>query len=168
LAQLLKATNRLADAEPLMRRALKIDEQSYGENHPTVARDLNNLAGLLKATNRLADAEPLYRRALKINEQSYGENHPSVAISLNGLAGLLKATNRLADAEPLMKRMVEIFLKFTRATGHPHLHLLAAGGNYVGLLQAMDRSPEQIRSTLEEMGRRFGIDLGDMADMAVK
>ena len=37
-----------------MRRALAIDEQSYGPDHPNVATDLNNLALLLKATNRLA------------------------------------------------------------------------------------------------------------------
>ena len=30
LAQLLWATNRLAEAEPLMRRALAIDEESFG------------------------------------------------------------------------------------------------------------------------------------------
>ncbi|MDK1039613.1 MAG: tetratricopeptide repeat protein, partial [Actinomycetota bacterium] len=59
LAQLLQATNRLDEAEPLMRRALAIDEESYGADHPDVARDLNNLAQLLKATNRVAEAEPL-------------------------------------------------------------------------------------------------------------
>ncbi len=47
LAQLLKATNRLAEAEPLMRRALAIVEQSYGGEHPDVAINLSNLAGLL-------------------------------------------------------------------------------------------------------------------------
>ena len=52
LAQLLKDTNRLADANPLMRRALAIDEQSFGPEHPKVAIALNNLAVLLKATNR--------------------------------------------------------------------------------------------------------------------
>ena len=55
LAQLLQATNRLGDAEPLMRRALAIDEASYGDAHPKVARDLNNLAQLLQATNRLGE-----------------------------------------------------------------------------------------------------------------
>ena len=66
-------------SEPLMRRALAIDEQSYGPDHPDVAIDLNNLAALLQDTNRLADAEPLMRRALAIDEQSYGPNHPNVA-----------------------------------------------------------------------------------------
>ena len=45
LAQLLQATNRLAEAEPLMRRALAIDEKSFGPDHPNVAIGLNNLAG---------------------------------------------------------------------------------------------------------------------------
>ena len=49
-----------------MRRALEIDEASFGEHHPTVAIDLNNLAQLLKATNRMGEAEPLMRRALEM------------------------------------------------------------------------------------------------------
>jgi hypothetical protein len=48
-----------------MRRALEIDEASYGLNHPGVATDLNNLAGLLQTTNRLAEAEPLIGRAIQ-------------------------------------------------------------------------------------------------------
>ena len=48
LAGLLSATNRLAEAEPLYRRALAIDEKSFGPEHPNVARGLNNLAVLLQ------------------------------------------------------------------------------------------------------------------------
>jgi len=67
LASLLQATNRLSEAEPLMRRALQIDEQRLGPEHPTVAILLNNLAQLLQATNRLSEAEALIRRALEID-----------------------------------------------------------------------------------------------------
>ena len=66
LAQLLQATNRLAEAEPLMARVVTIFEKSLGENHPNVATALNNLALLLQATNRLAEAEPLMRRMVEI------------------------------------------------------------------------------------------------------
>ena len=38
-----------AGAEPLYRRALAIDERASGPDHPSVARDLNNLAALLVA-----------------------------------------------------------------------------------------------------------------------
>ncbi|MFN6354329.1 MAG: tetratricopeptide repeat protein, partial [Cyanobacteriota bacterium] len=121
------------EAEPLMRRALAIDEASYGTDHPNVARHLNNLAQLLQATNRLAEAEPLMRRALAIDEASYGNDHPDVAIDLNNLAALLKATNRLAEAEPLMRRMVEILIAFLKQ-GYQHPNLEAGVGNYITLL----------------------------------
>ncbi len=88
LAVLLWATNRLTEAEPLYRRALAIDEKSYGPNHPDVARDLNNLAGLLQGTNRLAEAELLYRRAVAIWEASLGPGHPNTVTVRANLAHL--------------------------------------------------------------------------------
>ena len=50
LAQLLQRTNRLGEAEPLMRRALEIGEATFGRQHPIVAIRLNNLASLLHDT----------------------------------------------------------------------------------------------------------------------
>jgi tetratricopeptide (TPR) repeat protein len=74
LGLLFRAKSLHAQAEPLYRRALAIDEKSYGPDHPDVATDLNNLAGLLRATNRLAEAEPLYRRAIGILHRFEREN----------------------------------------------------------------------------------------------
>ncbi|NOT02579.1 MAG: tetratricopeptide repeat protein, partial [Phycisphaerales bacterium] len=139
LAQLLKATNRLADAEPLIRRALDIDEKAHGPNHPNVATALNNLAQLLKATNRLADAEPLMRRVVEIFETSYGNNHPNVATALNNLAQLLQATNRLAEAEPLMRRALDIDEK---AYGPNHPEVARDLNNLAALLQDTNRLAE--------------------------
>ena len=82
------------EAEPLMRRALAIDEQSFGTEHPRVALRLNNLATLLKATNRLAEAEPLMRRALAIFVASIGPEHPSKRAVTGNYAGLLTAMGR--------------------------------------------------------------------------
>ncbi len=68
LAGLLKATNRLEEAEPLMRRALIFSRRLTDPIIPT-SPQLNNLAQLLQATNRLEEAEPLMRRALEIDER---------------------------------------------------------------------------------------------------
>jgi tetratricopeptide (TPR) repeat protein len=97
LAVLLSATSRLAVAEPLYRRALAVDEKSFGPDHPNVARGLNNLAFLLSDTNRLAEAEPLYRRALAIDEKSFGPDHPDVAIDLNN-CGICLFTDSSTEA----------------------------------------------------------------------
>ena len=95
---MLRQTNRLAEAEPLYRRALAIDEKSFGPDHPKVATDLNNLALLLRATNRLAEVEPLYRRALAIFEKCFGPNHPHFRTTMNNYATLLAAMSLSEDA----------------------------------------------------------------------
>jgi tetratricopeptide (TPR) repeat protein len=97
-----------AEAEPLLRRSLEIDQAALGKHHPDVATRLNNLASLLQDTNRLAEAEPLFRRALEIDQAALGNDHPSVATDLNNLALLLEDTNRLAEAERLFRRALEI------------------------------------------------------------
>jgi tetratricopeptide (TPR) repeat protein len=75
LALLLLTTNRHAEAEPLLRRALAIDENSFGLDHPKVATGLGVLAELLLATGLRSEAEPLFRRALAIDEKSFGPDH---------------------------------------------------------------------------------------------
>jgi tetratricopeptide (TPR) repeat protein len=139
LAQLLKATNRLTEAEPMMRRALQIDEASLGPQHPNVAIRLNNLALLLKATNRLTEAEPLMRRALQIDEASLGPQHPNVAIRLNNLALLLQDTNRLTEAEPMMRRALQID---EASLGPQHPGVAIDLNNLAQLLKATNRLTE--------------------------
>jgi tetratricopeptide (TPR) repeat protein len=136
LGLLLFAKASYGDAEPLMKRALAIDEASYGADHPRVATRLNNLASLLQATNRLADTEPLMKRALTIDEASYGPDHPNVARDLNNLAQLLKATNRPEDAEPLMKRALAID---ESSYGPDHPDVATDLNNLASLLQATNR-----------------------------
>ncbi len=73
---------------------MAIDEQSYGPDHPNVARDLNNLAQLLKATNRLAEAEPLMRRHVVIFRkfgQATGYEHPHMRTATENYRQLLEA-----------------------------------------------------------------------------
>ena len=76
-----------------MRRALAIDEASYGPDHPNVARDLNNLAQLLQATNRLTEAEPLMRRNVEIliAFSQQGFQHPNLETGLSNYKSLLQA-----------------------------------------------------------------------------
>jgi hypothetical protein len=50
-----------------------------------------------------------------------------------------------------MRRQLEIFLKFTRATGHQHPHLQAAIANYTTLLEQMGLQNEQVEAKLKEV-----------------
>ena len=77
LAVLLKDQGKYAEAEPLFRRAIEIDEKALGKDHPDVANDYNNLAGLLQDQGKYAEAEPLYRRAIEIFQTNLGPDHPN-------------------------------------------------------------------------------------------
>ncbi len=156
LAQLLQETNRLAEAESLMRHALAIDEKNLGSGHPNIAIRLNNLASLLQNINQLTDAELLMRRALAINEQCFGPDHTRVATNLNNLALLLQATNRLADAEPLMRRALAIDEK---NLGSNHPDVARDLNNLALLLQDTNRLTEAeslMRNSLVILEKNLG------------
>ena len=86
LALLLRATNRVKEAEPAMRRVIDIFEKRLGPEHQNVATTLNNLADLLRETERYEEAETLYRRALKIDEHNFGLDHHTIARDFNNLS----------------------------------------------------------------------------------
>ncbi len=79
-----------AEAEPLYKRSLAIQEKALGPDHPDVATTLNNLAEIYRNQGRYAEAEPLHKRSLEISEKAFGPDHPDVATSLNNLAELYR------------------------------------------------------------------------------
>ncbi|MCA8992391.1 MAG: tetratricopeptide repeat protein [Planctomycetaceae bacterium] len=135
----LTARVRYGEAERWYRRALAIDEASFGPDHSYVAIRLNNLALLLRDTNRLDEAEPLFRRALAINEASFGPAHPEVARNLNNLAQLLQDTNRLDEAEPLFRQALDID---EASFGPDHPRVASDLNNLAWLLKATNRLGE--------------------------
>lgn len=164
LGLLLKTKAEHAKAEPLYRRALAINEASFGPEHPNISFILNNLAGLLQDTNRQGEAEPLLRRALAIAETSYGPKHPNVAIALNNLAQLLKSTNRWKDAEPLMRRALRID---EASYGLEHPTVAIRLNNLATLLQATHRLGEAeplLRRALTIDETRYGPDHPSVAN----
>ena len=84
-----------------MRRALAINEKSFGPSHPNVAICLANLAFLFLATNRISEAEPLLRRHLLIFldfSRRTGHEHPHLKTAFDTYRLLLKAMGK-TDAE---------------------------------------------------------------------
>jgi tetratricopeptide (TPR) repeat protein len=66
-------------------KALKIDREIYGENHPDVATRYNNLGLAWDTLGDSKKAIDYYEKALKIDREIYGENHPAVATDYNNL-----------------------------------------------------------------------------------
>jgi tetratricopeptide (TPR) repeat protein len=128
-----------ADAEPLYKRAIAIDEKVLGPEHPDVAPSLNNLALLYRDTGRYPEAEPLYNRVLSIWEKALGPEHPNIATVANNLAELYQATGRYPEAEPLFQRSLSIREK---VLGPEHPDVAPSLNNLAALYQATGRYPE--------------------------
>ena len=99
---------RYEEAEPLYQRALAMRTRLLGDEHPDVARSLNNLALLYKNQGRYGEAEPLYQDALAMRQRLLGEAHPDTGTSLKNLANLYILMGRYREAEPLYLTSLQI------------------------------------------------------------
>lgn len=68
-----------------------MDQKVYGEEHPEVVIDLNNLAALLKERRNFEEAEQTIRKALELSEKIHSIQNPEYTVNLAVLGGLLKA-----------------------------------------------------------------------------
>ena len=66
LAGLYYTQGQYAQAEPLLKRALMIQEKALGPDHPAVATSLENTAFLYRETGREQEAEELDQRVAAI------------------------------------------------------------------------------------------------------
>ncbi|WP_433374244.1 tetratricopeptide repeat protein [Actinoplanes sp. CA-142083] len=120
-------------------RALRIEEATFGPDHPFVAVRLNNLANTVGTLGHAAEAEPLLRRSLAITEAAFGPDHPDVGIRLNNLALTLIDLGRPAEAEPLQRRALALT---ERSLGPDHPAVAIRLGNLAITLTNLGRPAE--------------------------
>lgn len=92
-----KFQGRLADAEPLYRRALAL--VAAGGNDEQEATLLHNLGGLCHARGDHAGGEPLARRSIELREARLGPDHPTTAADREAWGALLQGQGRFPEAE---------------------------------------------------------------------
>ncbi len=105
---LLSGKGRFSEAEPFLRRALRVTEERYGKSHPEVSKALGNLSSALYGLKRFEEATSGLQRSLTISEENYEADHPEIALSMIDLATLYEAMDHRAEAEPLIRRSLEI------------------------------------------------------------
>ncbi|MEO6788862.1 MAG: tetratricopeptide repeat protein [Chthoniobacteraceae bacterium] len=129
---------RLEEAEPLVRRAIAIDEAAIAKDSRLVSLELCVLADGLIVTGRLLDAVPLLRRAFSIDAEALRKHHLALSHDLNILSKWLITAKRLHNAEPLVRRALAI----DRVTFGDRLAVTADLKNLADILEKTDRSRE--------------------------
>ena len=103
-AALLHEQADYAAAQVLYERALAIQEEAIGKEHPDTARSLHGLAQVQMKQGQEALARPLLEKALMIQEEMLGPEHPDTATSLHTLGELESNLGDLETGLDLMAR----------------------------------------------------------------
>jgi tetratricopeptide (TPR) repeat protein len=110
LAQVYADEQQWTLAKRTYERALELDRQVLGDDHPHVAMHLHNLAVVAQNMGDLKLAETLYRDAIRRSESTYGDRHPETAADKGNYGLLLQREGRLAEAEPLLRDALAVRL----------------------------------------------------------
>lgn len=108
LALLYYYQGKYPDAEKLYKRALSINEEVRGPDHPAVGTNLHSLALLYFLRGKYEQVEPLERRALVIKRKAPTQDFSSIATILIVLARLYHEQARYVEAEQMFNQAIEI------------------------------------------------------------
>ena len=109
MAELYVHQGKYRQAEPLLRQAREIREQTLGPESPEVAGTLNSLGELYESSG-VATRRPSLpsQRRLRSAALPSARRDPLVADSLDGLAGLSGTLGKFKDAEARYQEVLEI------------------------------------------------------------
>jgi len=102
---------RYPEATGIAKEAVKVAEETFGQDHPNVAISLNNLAYLYDCQGEYAQSGPLYKRALAILEKALGPEHFRVGQVLSNMAERCRKMGKKDEAERLEARAAKIRAK---------------------------------------------------------
>lgn len=121
-------------AKEFCERALRLNEQIYGPDHPQVAVNFNNLGLVMQQQGDLAGARACYDRALHIAEGAFGPEHAMVAAISSSLGSVLNEQGDLAGARTCYERALHIH---EQVSGPDHPDVAAAANTLGRVLRSL-------------------------------
>lgn len=103
LADVMKNSGKLTEAEELYRTGLEGRERILGKDHPETLNCMHNLALVLEAKRKFTDAETTFRACLVAKERVLGHANPSTCQTAFCLGDLLRKVNRSKEALELFE-----------------------------------------------------------------
>jgi tetratricopeptide (TPR) repeat protein len=138
LAEALRQLGNFADAEFVLKLALEVKEELYGDKHSEVIGTLNNLVDALHAQEKLEEGVVVCRRLVDAYKSTFGETHPGVAMIASNLATVYHEKKHLA-AEEFFNQAIAIK---TKTLGYKHPEVAALNSRYASFLRENGRNDE--------------------------
>ncbi len=133
LGTLLEQQGRYADADRILRQALKLQRKLHPGPDGDIAITLKDLARVMAAGGDLNGAIPVMRKALAMQRTLRGtEPHPDLAEAMNDMALLLEEHGDYDGAEKLFREAIAMK---RRLYGDKHPEIAAGLNNLAAVLQ---------------------------------
>jgi tetratricopeptide (TPR) repeat protein len=150
-----------AAAQPLLERALHINETSLGRDHPYTLTSRNNLAYAYASAGQFSRAIPLYEATLADRLRVLGPDHPDTLGTRNNLAYAYTSAGQSQRAIPLYEATLADQL---RVLGPDHPDTLTVRNNLAGAygrVGQLQRAIPVYEATLADRLRVLGPDHPD-------
>ncbi|HEY6372189.1 MAG TPA: tetratricopeptide repeat protein, partial [Candidatus Sulfotelmatobacter sp.] len=146
LADTLTHEEKYPEAEKAAREALEADRRALGSDHPSVLRDMFNLAGILTEEQHYADAEEMSKELIESARRVLGPQHPGTLAAMGTLASLLDEEKRFPEAEKLDR---EVLAAQRRTLGPKDASTLLTMGN-LGYVLTLEKNYAEAEKVLRE------------------
>ncbi len=127
------------EASQQLERALDLQRQTLGPEHPDTLKSMNSLAIVFYSEGKYAQAEALGSQTLEIRRRVLGSDHPDTLRSMVSLAIVYWYEAKLPQAEALSSQILEIR---RRLLGPEHADTLSSMGNLAIVYAEEGKYPE--------------------------
>jgi len=118
-------------AEMTHRQVLASRSNSLGNEHPSMLKNMNNLAGVLRHQGKYQEAELMHKQMLVTRKKVLGVEHPATLTTMNNSAAVLGPQGKYQEAA-LMHRQMLVTSK--KVLGFEHPDTLTTMDNLAGVL----------------------------------
>jgi GGDEF domain-containing protein len=139
-SQLLLASGRFAEVEPILSQMLRYRTEQSGPDDISTITAAGELAHCYYAQGKYNDAEFLIQGVLAAYAKHFGEEYPVVATWYYNLATLYHVQHKHAAAEPMYKKSLEIR---KRILGDDHAETKKSQSSYDALIKLMNPEKEK-------------------------
>jgi tetratricopeptide (TPR) repeat protein/DNA-binding XRE family transcriptional regulator len=148
---------KFEQAAPLLRRALEIRRNVFGDEHPQTAYSLEDLAALARRRGDPVAAEQFCTQALAIRLQKLGPYHPDIARNFQALAVLAQDQGKSDEAEKLYREALAVYQYAGGPESPDCLLLLLDLADFLrdaGRVDEADAYEQQVASTIKRIEER--------------
>ncbi len=139
LANSLRASGNLDEAEWIVRALLAERRERYGDNDPRTLDSRRKLTMVLSDRGDLPAAQAEAQATLERLVQVYGADNVNTLVARHTLSAILLQENKLDEAEPHARAVLE---GFERQFGPRHTQTLSAMGSLAYLLEGREKFDE--------------------------